>query len=75
MERRKRNDEMLNIMLDEWIPWHKENPDLSTVEKYASEHTQLLLMDSILNGIKKKMNQNLKSTFIILALVLCCSYK
>ena len=43
LERCKRNYEMLNMILDEWIPWHKENPDLSTVDvnKYVDLNMQV----------------------------------
>ena len=32
LQRCKRNYTMLNMILDEWMPWHSENPDLSTID-------------------------------------------
>ena len=32
LQRSKRNYAMLNLILDEWMPWHRENSDLSTID-------------------------------------------
>ena len=32
LERCKRNYAMLNMILDEWMPWHRDNPDLSFID-------------------------------------------
>lgn len=32
LQRCKRNYAMLNMILDEWMPWHREIPDLSTID-------------------------------------------
>lgn len=37
LQRCKQNYAMLNMILDEWMPWHKENPDFPTIE-VESQH-------------------------------------
>ena len=32
LERSKANHEMLNYILDEWMPWHREQYDFSTID-------------------------------------------
>ena len=32
LQRCKQNYAMLNMILDEWMPWHRENPDLSAID-------------------------------------------
>ena len=32
LERCKKNYAMLNMILDDWMPWHKTTPDLSTID-------------------------------------------
>lgn len=32
LQRCKRNYALLNMILDEWMPWHREIPDLSTID-------------------------------------------
>ncbi len=32
LARCKANHEMLNFVLDEWMPWHKENRDFSKID-------------------------------------------
>lgn len=32
LQRCKRNYAMLNMILTEWMPWYKEDPDLSTID-------------------------------------------
>lgn len=32
LERSRKNYAMLNMILDEWMPWHKENYDFSTID-------------------------------------------
>ena len=32
LQRCKCNYAMLNMILNEWMPWYKENPDLSTID-------------------------------------------
>jgi len=51
LERCKRNYDMLNMILDEWIPWHKENPDLSTVDvnKYVDLNMQVYILNNCTN--------------------------
>jgi len=45
LERCKHNYEMLNMILHEWMPWHKENPDLSTVDdnKFVDFNVQVYI--------------------------------
>ena len=40
LQQSKRNYAMLNMILDEWMPWPRENPDLSTIDvnTYTKEH-------------------------------------
>lgn len=37
LQRCKQNYAMLNMILDEWMSWHKENPDFPTIE-VESQH-------------------------------------
>ena len=32
LERCRRNYAMLNMILDEWMPWQRDNPDLSLID-------------------------------------------
>ena len=32
LDRCKKNYAMLNMILDEWMPWHKDNYDFSTID-------------------------------------------
>ena len=32
LERCRKNYEMLNMILDEWMPWHKTAPNFSTID-------------------------------------------
>jgi len=40
LQRCTRNYAMLNMILDAWIPWDKENPDLSTID--VNEYDDLI---------------------------------
>lgn len=35
LERCKRNYAMLNMILDEWMPWHVEIYDFCTIDRYS----------------------------------------
>ena len=40
LQRSKQNYSMLYMILDEWMPWYRENPDLSTIDinRYSKKY-------------------------------------
>ena len=52
LQRSKRNYAMLNVILDEWMPWHRENPDLSTIDvnRYYSKKILFFYAQELIIG-------------------------